>query len=291
MISRIREQLGPAGLIVAIVALVAALAGGAVAANNGGGSGDSEATASAKGKQGPRGPRGKRGPKGATGPAGPAGPAGAKGDAGAPGASGKDGAPGKDGTPGANGKSVTGEPILAGGACGAGVTGVKYTLDGTPTNVCNGKEGPEGPPGQPWVPDKTLPEEATLTGVWSFFGNGAAVQLVPFHFPIPLSSADAATIVYQFVKEGAVNANCPGTPLEPKANPGFICIYSSANALEGGVGWQTFGGRPNGLISPEFSTAVIPGEAGGVGPSGAFARYEGKPLGDNAGGSFAVTAP
>ena len=47
-LSRLREHLGTAGLVVAIVALVAALAGGAIAAN--GGSGDGKATASAKRK-------------------------------------------------------------------------------------------------------------------------------------------------------------------------------------------------------------------------------------------------
>ena len=119
MFTRLRKHLGTAGLLVAVVALVAALGGGAVAAQSGG-----DATASAKKKK-----RGKQGGLNAkqkrqvialakrfagSGPAGPAGPAGAQGPQGAPGAKGDTGAPGAPGAPGS--------PWTAGGTLPAGET-------------------------------------------------------------------------------------------------------------------------------------------------------------------------
>ena len=109
MLERLRNQIGTAGLIVAIVALVAALGGGAYAATSNSG----KATASAKGKQGPRGKTGKTGPQGPGGPAGATGQAGAQGPAGPKGDAGTPGATGAPGAPGADGKE--GEPWTAGG--------------------------------------------------------------------------------------------------------------------------------------------------------------------------------
>jgi hypothetical protein len=105
MLERLRTQIGTAGLLVAIVALVAALGGGAYAASTGG-----KATASAKAKQGKQGKPGKTGPAGPQGPAGPAGaqgPAGPKGDTGAPGANGANGTNGTNGTDGEEGSPWT----------------------------------------------------------------------------------------------------------------------------------------------------------------------------------------
>lgn len=107
MISRIREQIGTAGLVVAIIALIAALGGAAFAASGGlSGKQKKEVKAIAKSFQG-------------------TGPAGAAGKDGAPGAAGKDGAQGPEGkqgpqgvqgvpgTPGKDGKE--GSPWTAGG--------------------------------------------------------------------------------------------------------------------------------------------------------------------------------
>ena len=157
----IREQLGTAGLVVAVVALIASLAGGALAATQSGGG---KATASAKGKQGPPGPRGK---PGKPGPAGPQGSAGANGKDGAP------GAPGKEGLPGKNGESV--ETRLA-TTCGI-PGGTKLTVGAESKDVCNGEEGEEGPEGKegkegsPWTAGGTLPVGSTETGTWSFFAT------------------------------------------------------------------------------------------------------------------------
>jgi hypothetical protein len=107
MISRIRDRLGPAGFVLAIVALVAALGGGAYAASGGlNGRQKTEVKkiaqteakkfetagpagpAGANGKDGSSGSNGKDGAQGAQGPQGPQGPQGLQG---------KDGKDGKTG--------------------------------------------------------------------------------------------------------------------------------------------------------------------------------------------------
>jgi len=88
MLSDFQKQFGTAGLVVAIVALVAALGGGAYAAAGGASSSKSKgltktqvvalikknAVPGPTGATGPAGPQGGIGPKGDTGPQGPAGP-------------------------------------------------------------------------------------------------------------------------------------------------------------------------------------------------------------------------
>lgn len=228
MLSRLREHFGTAGLIVAIVALVAALGGGAYAAS--GGSGDGEATASAKGKPGPRGKpgkTGKTGPAGPAGPAGPQGPAGPKGD---------NGAPGSNGTPGANGKSVTATEIPAGEPeCEErGGVEVKQEGAGSGTEICNGEEG------SPWTAGGTLPPGETETGTYLLtsetgsgtFEPGAKYAFGQVSFPIPLPAEMEEADMKFVLQSTAAPAECenpdhPGTASarNPEADPGFFCVY------------------------------------------------------------------
>ncbi len=113
MLHRIRNQTGTAGLLVAIMALIASLAGGAYAANNIG------ATTS-KAKAGKQGKPGKPGKPGAPGATGPAGAAGAAGPAGPAGPQGEPGAPGEPGEPGPS-CDQSGECNLPSGATETGV--------------------------------------------------------------------------------------------------------------------------------------------------------------------------
>jgi pilus assembly protein FimV len=191
MFSTLRTRFGIPGVI-SVIALVFAIA--------------------SKAKKGPRGPRG---PKGDPGPVGPQGPAGAKGDAGAPGA---------NGSPGAAGQSVAGTPIAAGGACGAGVTGVKYTLGETSTNVCNGKAGTNGQTGF----TETLPSGKTLTGTWSIYATGETAGWAALSFDIPLASAPSE-LVYN---EPETAGLCPGTAADPQAAAGKVCVYETSNSSE-----------------------------------------------------------
>lgn len=206
---RIREPFGKAGLIVAVVALVAALVGGAYAATGGGPITQSKTNHNRKnnkkknnknnnnglngkqkkqvrniarteakkvaGKEGPQGPQGEKGDTGGQGPKGD------KGEAGAPGATGV-GLPGAPGTPGATGAPGESVEVVEKDpkACGE-AGGVVYEVQAVPTAVCNGERGkdgepgPEGPAGAPGViqPGETLPKGVTETGTWSFNGSAS----------------------------------------------------------------------------------------------------------------------
>jgi hypothetical protein len=263
MLHRIRQHLGSPGLLVAIVALVAAVAGTAYAATKLNSTQKSEVKKIAKSFQG-------TGPEGPTGPTGPKGNAGAKGDAGA---NGKDGAPG---APGANGKGVaTGTEATGTGNCGGlGGSWVEVEGSGTKKYACNGS---------PWTAG-SLPSEAMETGVWRFVKNAAGdpFPYVPISFPIPLAAADAAGIqIEKFPKEAVFTANCPGNAEEPKAEPGFLCVYASKFE-------SNFFGSPSGIYKLQPT-----GEDEGVNTAGALLYFEIAPLAADARstGSFAITAP
>jgi hypothetical protein len=104
MLSRIHNKLGTAGLVVAIVALVAALGGAAYAASDnhlsGGEKKEVKKIAKSVAIPGPAGPQGAKGDPGAAGSAGAAGPTGATGAAGVTGPTGKTGPTGVTGATG-----------------------------------------------------------------------------------------------------------------------------------------------------------------------------------------------
>jgi hypothetical protein len=236
MLSPLRNRFGIPGVI-SVIALVFAMLGGAYAASDNGGASSDKASASAKAKKGPRGPRGPKGPAGPAGPTGPQGPAGAKGDTGAAGSNGQNGAPG---TPG---QSVTATPIAAGGVCGAGVTGVKYTLGASSNNICNGKSGTNGEDGETGFTD-TLPGGAIETGTYSTEWAGSKkpgdtnvviestvfpfVAYMPISFNIPLASTPKLVWLNKAgtAFAGSDTASCRGTAIEPKPDPGVLCLYT-----------------------------------------------------------------
>jgi hypothetical protein len=271
MFSPLRNRFGIPGVI-SVIALVFAMFGGAYAATNTG-----KATSSAKAKKGPRGP------KGATGPAGPQGPAGAKGDNGAAGSN------------GADGKSVTAVAIAAGGECGAGVTGVKYTLNGLSTKVCNGKNGKSGQTGF----TENLPQGKTETGGWAFGkllevpipeGGGAVygaeVLNVPISFSIPLAEPLSDPEEVHFINPAGKevvgfgtevdSTACTGSVSGPTAEPGNLCVY--AEKME-----------KAGIASSSFIFRLDE-EAAGASTAGARMWFLGAEGGANGYGTWAVTA-
>jgi len=231
MFSTLRNRFGIPGVI-SVIALVFAMFGGAYAASSSSGGG--KATASAKAKKGPKGPKGATGP---AGPAGPQGPAGANGKDGANGT----GSPGASGSPGAPGKSVTGtsfegtdEPVDA--ECfEAG--GVEFKSAGPTTFACNGADGANG---SPWTAGGTLPVGSTETGTWDFSATPAGtaeleknVVFVPISFPIPLAApiSDPSHAIL-VPHENTTTAHCSAPPVngtleDPKAESGYLCVYSN----------------------------------------------------------------
>jgi hypothetical protein len=162
--------------------------------------------------------QGKAGPAGAAGAQGPAGPQGPAG------ANGKDGANGANGTNGANGKSVASSPA-SGAECKEGGTKLEVEGSGKSEHVCNGKAGAIHP-------EETLLSEASETGTWLIFRVGEDV-LDNISFVIPLAHPIAESKI-KIEPEGYTGGGegCPGSAEEAKAEPGFLCIYTTSNQEE-----------------------------------------------------------
>lgn len=195
MLSRIHNKLGTAGLVVAIVALVAALGGAAYAAsdNHLSGGEKKEVKKIAKGLVQP-------GPEGKQGPAGPAGPAGAPGPKGPTGATGKTGLTGKTGATGATGpKGATGPPgIVSPLPTGQTETGAWAiaNLNGEVSASFN-------------IPLSAKPKAIVFVG-----GTVTGSRVLP---------------------EGAVEESvCEGSVAAPSAPSGVLCVYVEATE-EGGI--------------------------------------------------------
>ncbi|HEX3042034.1 MAG TPA: hypothetical protein VHP56_08120 [Solirubrobacterales bacterium] len=296
-IRAIREPFGTAGLIVAMVALVAALGGTALAAKGAlTGKQKKEVEKIAMRFQG----------------SGPAGPAGSKGDPGVPGADGKN-ASGTPGTAGEPGKSVVAAEIPAEPAeetCG-GEGGAEYEIEESeePTVICNGHQGKDG---SPWTVG-TLPPGAVETGTYSVKGGvqkvtteytvgepgeeevkredvfvGEELGFASISFPVPLVAPliaeDSAEPPHAHVFYGKgtgseedpaeFTEHCPAKNATFPAvkNPGDVCIYRAV----GTSGNATFEGL--------FRTAGTMGTTIG----GGFLRFS---FGEEPGraiGSFAV---
>jgi hypothetical protein len=220
---RKRIHLSPT-TVIATLALVFAMTGGAYAAKKYLITSTKQISPSVlKSLQGKAGPAGVAGVQGLAGPAGPAGSAGAKGDN------------GSNGSNGSNGESVTEAEVKTGESLCSKLGGSKFTVGGKETTACNGKEGKAGAAGaqgEPWTAGGTLPEGATETGMWSFDVQSSAGLFVgelasaPISYGIPLKAGETATVVY--IAEGASEpTHCPGTAEAPKAEPGYLCVYTN----------------------------------------------------------------
>jgi hypothetical protein len=282
MASRLREPFGKAGLIVAVVALVAALVGGAYAANTSGKRQHKKKNnAGLNGKQKKEVKKIAKGFQG-TGPAGPQGPAGSNGNDGANGSNGSKGDPGNTGNTGQNGVSPVGTEFSGNaGTCTEGQGGVEFEgAEEAVTYACNGKEG------SPWTANGALPPGATETGSWTpaTIPTAPTEFQIPISLPIPLAAniSPADTVV---VEEGeGPTADCPGTSADPQAAAGKFCLYVTFAydlAEEGGVVQSiTLLDSGASLLSPIY----------GVGKTGALLNAN---IDANVAtwGTWAVTAP
>ena len=257
MLQRIREQIGTAGLIIAVVALVAALGGGAYAAT---GHSSKAHHKKAKAKRGPRGPRGK------TGPAGPAGPAGAQGPAGANGAKGDTGDQGIQGDPGADGKTVLSGTAVPGAGVGADgdfyirtSTSDLYGPKGCTTAGSWGGCGPtslKGAQGDPWTAGGTLPANATETGTLTVATTSTGAGQGAISFPVPLAAALDDSHVLQTGDTG-FSTHCSGNASAPTADAGYLCVYDISGDFlfisDPTVGFTQNGAATSGAIAVEFT--------------------------------------
>lgn len=272
MLRKFHDRVGTAGLVVAVVALVAALGGTALAA---------KPIITKLNQISPSVQKQLAGKKGSKGDPGPAGPAGAAGPAGGAGAAGKNGGAGPTGPTGTTG--TTGPTSTVKGPTGlTGLTG--------PTGVCGG------------VPC-ILPSGVTETGAWSMAPSSAKEitdeefrGYAPISFSIPLSAesegfSSVVYLPYCEEKEGtdkeeceekveAGEANCAGTALEPKAAKGFLCLYAATGEAAGNLVTARKAGEPGAIGFSKTGASVASLQKITRGPvSGYF------------GGTWAVTGP
>jgi hypothetical protein len=185
---------------------------------------------------------------------------------------GKAGAAGVAGATGATGPAGATGP---GGATGsAGATG--------PAGAA-GPQGPQGPQGVAGATGftKTLPSKATETGAWVAESGASAIVRFAISFPIPLDTpiADPHThfVTKKEVEESKIPAECGGTPAEPEASPGNLCVFegSSGGGLSGAAGY---------VLAPGLSSVE------GAGTTGAIVIHEGEAANEIYTGTWAVTA-
>lgn len=237
MYRRFHHRFGTAGVIVAVIALVAALGGTALAASG--------ALTGKQKKEVEKIAKKYAGKPGAPGTAGANGTNGTNGKDGVPGAAGKDGTNGTNGTPGTPGKSVTVTNATGIHCPEVGGAIVKEEGASSGIDVCNGEEGepgatgPAGPKGDPWTAGGTLPVGAKETGTWALNATTEDTEVVvPISFPIPLEAALGNPgipnnhVLFQNSAEQnefseEFKASCKGTAQEPTAASGYLCIYYS----------------------------------------------------------------
>jgi hypothetical protein len=227
MFSHARNRLGTAGLLMAIIALVAALGGGAYAASGSLTSKEKKevkkiANAEAKKLQG-------------TGPAGPAGP---KGDTGSQGPQGKEGSQGKEGPQGKEGKEGPFVPQVPSGK----------TLKGV-WSAATAKESPA------LIPITfAFPVSPAPTAVLIKESGESAFKVGP-------------TGLEGFLATEEIEAVCPGSASDPLAKSGFFCVYTSketnmeiaAAELFAGVGNPTKYGASIPVTNPSIDKGAITG--------------------------------
>jgi hypothetical protein len=95
-----------------------------------------------------------------------------------------------------------------------------------------GAEGPEGPEGKhgvqgiPGPTETKLPSGQTLTGLWQVNEKGIEEPFMTISFALRVEPSPTLNFIKVDgeAKEGDI-ANCPGSGLEPKAEPGNFCVY------------------------------------------------------------------
>lgn len=177
----------------------------------GGGGGGATGATGPSGEKGATGPSG--GPPGPTGPTGPSG--GGGGGGGTTGGTGPTGATGATGATGTGEKGITG-PTGSGGTGGAGVTREEIASEGRHV-LAHGESETGG-----WSANIAVPAggpQETAEGVISY--------------PIPLPEAEHLPATYRDQVQALMpEPPCEGSPNEPVAVAGNLCVYRGGGARD-----------------------------------------------------------
>jgi hypothetical protein len=137
--------------------------------------------------------------------------------------------------------------------------------------------GPRGRPGPSGKYPSTLSSGKTLKGVWAAgFTSTAAGQYLNYavSFTYPFAKAPQPLLVVTGIPSTSTTY-CPGTPSDPRAAPGYVCIYAESDS----AGYA----EPYSLLTSQIGTATRFGWGFSVGSNSAGTTY--------VGGSWAATAP
>jgi hypothetical protein len=276
MLHRFRDRFGTAGIVIAVIALIAALGGTALAAGGAlTGKQKKEVEKIAKKYAGKPGAPGVAGTNGTNGKDGAEGRQGPEGKAGTNGTEGK---AGTNGTNGAPGKSPEELATLAPGEEGCAAGGVLYGIPGgEESSICNGVKGVKGDTGEPWAAGGTLPPGAKETGTWFFTGTNADTGgiRIALSFPIPLASPLDEEHVHYF-SDVDFGTFCEQQGGDPKPKPGNLCVYLTESV--------------SGTVFTGIFKNIEEEEKGSL-RTGAVLRFAAPTGAAVGGGSFAVTAP
>ena len=108
----------------------------------------------------------------------------------------------------------------------AGPKGEPGTNGTDGTNGVDGADGADGAQGEPGPLVETLPSGKTLRGGWAISHDATEAGQIAAHavsFPFRLPSGPAVRVIQEF---GPPLPECPGSPLAPEAEPGYLCIYT-----------------------------------------------------------------
>jgi hypothetical protein len=139
-------------------------------------------------------------------------------------------------------------------------------------------QGPAGPAGAPGAPGAqgpagplvdTLPSGKTLRGAWVVGGlTDAAGEVVQEAISYPFALAANVT-VHTIVEGNPIPAQCPGTPANPQAQAGHLCVYQDYRSNSSGLNW--YGTDGSGLTRYGISLYTNSSAAGKVETSGTWA--------------------
>jgi hypothetical protein len=122
-------------------------------------------------------------------------------------------------------RELTGEDVR-----GGALTGAQMAPDSLGTREVQNLLSSDFAPGQ--LPDPvpvTLPPGKTLKGMFTASVTGSeddnGISRSPISFPIPLAAAPAGEAYH--VVGAAPTTECPGTPADPEAAPGMLCVYEA----------------------------------------------------------------
>ncbi len=261
----LRNRFGIPGVI-AVIALVFAMLGGAYAATNHKKSKSNAGLTAKQTKEVKKLAQQFAGVDGAPGATGPVGPSGQNGH---DGGNGSNGSPGSPGAPGKSVELVNEEPL----GCFE-ESGFTYEVEdsGVENEVCNGEPGV-------LHPGETLPLGATETGTWSVTIGEAGFAYIGLSFPIPLEEElDDEHVKFMDAGDPVIEPGCTGgTPGKPKADPGYLCVYTAASLVE------TPAMAGESILKPNAASEEGAGISGAVYQVGGF-------VGDTGFGTYAVTA-